>query len=83
MGVLEDIGNSIVNALTFTLTRFTAFLYLLLAVGLTVGWYLTSHAPHIVPLAILLVLALAVLAYMSPAFAVISSVLLFVLVFVL
>lgn len=83
MGVLEEIGNSIKKTLTFTLTRFTAFLYLLLALGLIVGWYLTTNLPHLVPLAILFTLALAVLAYMSPAFAVISSILLFVLIFVL
>jgi len=82
MGVLEDIGNLIKKTLTFTLTRFTAFIYLVLALGLVVGWFLNTNFPQLVPLAILGTVALAALAYISPAFAVISSILFFVLIFV-
>lgn len=82
-GLLEDIGQRLVEAVTLTIRRFTAFLFLLFAAGLALGWHLTSTNPHLMPLAILATLGLAVLAYVSSAFAAVAFILLTIILFVL
>ncbi|GEM_PF-2319357 len=82
-GLLEDIGQRIMESVTLSLRRFTAFLFLLFTGGLALGWHITTTNPQLIPLAILLTLGLAVLAYVSTAFATIAFIVLAIILFVL
>ena len=81
--LLGDIGERIMSSITLSLRRFTAFLFLLFAGGLALGWHLTTSQPQLVPLAILLTLALALLSYVNTAFATVAFILLTIILFVL
>lgn len=82
-GLLADIGQRILDSVTLSLRRFTAFLFLLFAAGVAFGWHLTTNNPQLVPLAILATLGLALLAYVSSAFATIAFIVLTIILFVL
>ena len=82
-GLLEDIGNRVVESVTLSLRRFTAFMFLLFAAGLALGWHITLNNPQLMPLAILATLGLALLSYVSSAFAAIAFIVLALILFVL
>ena len=69
--LLENIGNSIVDSLTLTLRRFTAFIFIVFTAGILVGANVVSHNPSMLVWAIVIPLFLSLLAYFSTAFAVV------------
>ncbi len=82
MGLLENIGNTIVESLTKSLRRFTAFLFLLFALGVAYGSLIVTNNPGMLVWAIGIPVILSVLAYFSTAIAVVSFILLAVLLLV-
>jgi len=83
MGILKDLGYRIVDNLTTSIRRFTAFMFLLYTAGIVMGWLVMNHNPQLITLAILLPLFFALLAYFSTAFAVVSFIVLTLMLFVL
>ncbi len=83
MGLLEDIGNTVMGSVTLTLRRFTSFLFILFAGGLALGWHIMNTNPQLMPLAILITLGLALLSYVNTAFATIAFLVLAIILFVL
>ncbi len=81
MGTLENIGNAILEGLTTSLRRFTAFLFLLFALGIVYGSLIVQHNPGMLPFAIGIPIILAVVAYFNTAFAVVFFILLAVFLF--
>jgi hypothetical protein len=82
MGLLENIGNNIVESLTSSLRRFASFIFLLFALGVAYGALIITHNPAMLVWAIGIPVLLAVLAYFNTAFAVISFILLGLLLLV-
>ncbi|MBI3587877.1 hypothetical protein HY995_04025 [Candidatus Micrarchaeota archaeon] len=71
MGLLEDIGYSIVDSLTLTLRRFAAFIFIIFALGVAYGAHLSVNNPTMLLWAIAVPLVLAAVAYVSTWFSVV------------
>ncbi len=78
MGLLEDIVNSIVKYLTESIRRFTAFVFIVYAIGVVVGIRATSFSASMQGLSWQIPLLLALLSYVYTGVAVV-----FFLIFVI
>lgn len=72
MGTLGRLGQGIIDWLGETNRRFTAFVFMVYAVGVVVGSLVTQHRPDLSLAAVVVPLALAFLAYINNVFAIVS-----------